>query len=294
MFRDEFIEEWNEQVPWDEEVQVLQDLVISRALVEIYSDDFLREELRFRGGTALNKIHFPEPFRYSEDIDVVRMTLGPNGAIIDRLRAVLEPWLGKGQYRPSRVASKLLFDVSNVSPVGGDNVLKLEMSYKDPEFVDPPAEKAFRIEHSWFSGSADIPTFTTEEVLAGKMRALLNRRKGRDLLDLDHALTAVDGLDVQRVVELFSKLCVMHAKRIPRAIAHERMFDKLKNIEAVIVDMRKVLPKKQADKINAEVVHEMFGNVFAAYIEKMPGKPMFEAQSRIDRLGLDIEVRKGK
>lgn len=294
MFRDEFIEEWNEQVPWDEEVQVLQDLVISRALVEIYSDDFLREELRFRGGTALNKIHFPEPFRYSEDIDVVRMTLGPNGAIIDRLRAVLEPWLGKGQYRPSRVASKLLFDVSNVSPVGGDNVLKLEMSYKDPEFVDPPAEKAFSIEHSWFSGSADIPTFTTEEVLAGKMRALLNRRKGRDLLDLDHALTAVDGLDVQRVVELFSKLCEMHAKRIPRAIAHERMFDKLKNIEAVIVDMRKVLPKKQADKINAEVVHEMFGNVFAAYIEKMPGKPMFEAQSRIDLLGLDIEVRKGK
>ncbi len=294
MFRDEFIKEWSEQVPWDEEDQVLQDLLISRALVEIYSDEFLREELRFRGGTALNKLHFPEPFRYSEDIDVVRMTLGPNGAIIDRLRAVLEPWLGKGDYRPSRVASKLLFDISNVSPVGGDNVLKLEMSYKDPEFIDPAVTKAFRIEHSWFSGSADIPTFTTEEVLAGKLRALLNRRKGRDLLDLDHALTAVEGLDVQHVVELFGKLCEIYAKKIPRAIAHERMFDKLKNIEEIMVDMMDVLPKKEADKLSEEVVHEKFKNVFEAYIEKLPGKPMFEAQSKIEQLGMDIEIRQGK
>jgi len=28
-----------------------------RASVEIFGDDFLRKELRFRGGTALNKLH---------------------------------------------------------------------------------------------------------------------------------------------------------------------------------------------------------------------------------------------
>ena len=61
---------WGHVAPWAEQRQIEQDLVISRALVEMFSDAFLREELLFRGGTALNKLHFPEPFRYSEDIDL--------------------------------------------------------------------------------------------------------------------------------------------------------------------------------------------------------------------------------
>ena len=63
---------WGSIVPWADPRQVEQDLIISRALVEIFSDEVLRETLRFRGGTALNKLHFPAPLRYSEDIDLVR------------------------------------------------------------------------------------------------------------------------------------------------------------------------------------------------------------------------------
>jgi hypothetical protein len=36
--------------PWGEQRQVEQDLIISRALVELFNDPFLREQLRFRGG----------------------------------------------------------------------------------------------------------------------------------------------------------------------------------------------------------------------------------------------------
>jgi predicted nucleotidyltransferase component of viral defense system len=63
---------WGNVAPWAEQRQVEQDLMISRAVVELFSDDFLKEELCFRGGTALNKLHFPAPLRYSEDIDLVR------------------------------------------------------------------------------------------------------------------------------------------------------------------------------------------------------------------------------
>lgn len=63
---------WGNVVPWTDPRQVEQDLVISRALVEVFGDDMLRGALRFRGGTALNKLHFPKPLRYSEDIDLVR------------------------------------------------------------------------------------------------------------------------------------------------------------------------------------------------------------------------------
>ena len=67
---------WSKTAPWAEPRQVEQDLIIARALVQLFSDPFLRGELRFRGGTALNKLHFPKPLRYSEDIDLVRTAAG--------------------------------------------------------------------------------------------------------------------------------------------------------------------------------------------------------------------------
>jgi predicted nucleotidyltransferase component of viral defense system len=50
------IAKWQEHAPWKEFAQVEQDLIISRGLVEIFSDDFLRKHLAFRGGTALHKL----------------------------------------------------------------------------------------------------------------------------------------------------------------------------------------------------------------------------------------------
>src|SRR6516162_9305519 len=96
-------------VPWAELRQVEQDLVICRALVELFNDPFLREQLRFRGGTALNKLHFPKPLRYSEDIDLTRTTKGPVGPALDRIRAMLEPWMGHGYYDLGLIGPKLTF-----------------------------------------------------------------------------------------------------------------------------------------------------------------------------------------
>jgi predicted nucleotidyltransferase component of viral defense system len=97
---------WGRTVPWAEQRQVEQDLIISRAMVELFSDDFLREQLRFRGGTALNKLHFPKPLRYSEDIDLTRTKAGRIGQVLDRVRQILEPWMGKAQFDQSKVAPK--------------------------------------------------------------------------------------------------------------------------------------------------------------------------------------------
>lgn len=99
---------WSRVAPWPEPRQVEQDLIISRAVVELFNDDLLKEQLRFRGGTALHKLHFPTPLRYSEDIDLVRTTHGGIGPILDRVREVLD-WLGQAGYHPSPVAPKLRF-----------------------------------------------------------------------------------------------------------------------------------------------------------------------------------------
>lgn len=77
MIKENYIREWYEFVPWKDMLMVEQDLIICRALVSIFSDDFLRENLAFRGGTALHKLFLhPQP-RYSEDIDLVQIHPGP-------------------------------------------------------------------------------------------------------------------------------------------------------------------------------------------------------------------------
>jgi hypothetical protein len=62
---------WRPRAPWSTDAQIEQDLVICRALVEIYSDDLAAREVAFRGGTALHKLYFEMPGRYSEDIELV-------------------------------------------------------------------------------------------------------------------------------------------------------------------------------------------------------------------------------
>lgn len=72
----DFITEWREHAPWVLDRQVEQDLVICRALVELFSRKTIADALAFRGGTALYKLHFRPAARYSEDIDLVQTSAG--------------------------------------------------------------------------------------------------------------------------------------------------------------------------------------------------------------------------
>ena len=91
----DFITEWRRQAPWTHDSQVEQDLIISRALVEMYSRSEAASMLAFRGGTAIYKLHLSPPARYSEDIDLVQVDPGPIGPALDAMREALDPWLGE-------------------------------------------------------------------------------------------------------------------------------------------------------------------------------------------------------
>ena len=93
MIPQDFIAEWKQTVPWPQNDQVEQDLIICRALVEIFNHPDLQDQLAFRGGTALFKLHLP-PLRYSEDIDLVQVYAGPIGPVMSALQGKLNPWLG--------------------------------------------------------------------------------------------------------------------------------------------------------------------------------------------------------
>lgn len=79
MIPKDFITEWRDRAPWISDHQVEQDLVISRALVELYARPTIANALAFRGGAALYKLHFRPAARYSEDIDLVQTEPGGIG-----------------------------------------------------------------------------------------------------------------------------------------------------------------------------------------------------------------------
>jgi predicted nucleotidyltransferase component of viral defense system len=259
---------WGNVVPWADQRQVEQDLIICRAIIAIFSDELLSRELRFRGGTALNKLHFVPPLRYSEDIDLVRTSAGPIGPILDRLRAVLEPWLGRAQFDQSPVAPKLRFRVDAEDGSGVPIRLKVEINTREITAFDPAASLPFNVANPWFTGNTNVQTFSREEMLATKLRALLQRDKGRDLYDLAHALERFDGLDAARVAALFIRYLEGSGQSISRAQAQERMFAKLANPRFVI-DMRPLLPAAEAEKLTEESTKELFSE----FIERIPGDP---------------------
>ena len=84
---------WRARAPWSTDAQVEQDLALSRALVDLFSDDLLGRELAFRGGTALHKLHLEPAGRYSEDIDLVQTEAGPIGPVLDAIHEALDGWL---------------------------------------------------------------------------------------------------------------------------------------------------------------------------------------------------------
>lgn len=280
---------WSTIVPWGDPRQVEQDLIIARALAELFSDPVLKEELRFRGGTALNKLHFPAPLRYSEDIDLVRTTAGPIGPILDRTRAVLEPWLGHANFDQSPVAPKLRFRVPAENDPGVQIRLKVEINTHEIEAYDPPLILPYSVENPWFAGQTEIATFSREEMLATKLRALLQRDKGRDLFDLSHALDVFHGLNVARVVECFGLYLARADQRIPRAEAERRMFGKLSK-PTFLRDMRPLLPPSVADRLDEESIKGAFARVFSTFIQRVPGDAWSRTDEMTERFGIRIET----
>ncbi|WP_308163784.1 nucleotidyl transferase AbiEii/AbiGii toxin family protein [Bradyrhizobium sp. SRL28] len=70
---------------------------------------------------------------------------------------------------------------------------------------------------------------SNEELLSTKLRALLQCHKGRDLIDIAHALDIFEGFDASTTVEVLGKYLAAGGISISRAEAEKRMFTKLNN-----------------------------------------------------------------
>ena len=223
MIPQDFISEWKKAVPWSQNDQVEQDLIVCRALVEIFSHPDLAENLAFRGGTALFKLHLP-PVRYSEDIDLVQVHPGPIGAVMSALQEKLNPWLGNPKRKQGEGRVTLTYRVT--SEEGAPLKLKVEINSREHFTVLGFEKRDFAVDSRWFSGSASILTYPLDELLGTKVRALYQRKKGRDLFDLWTAFATAKA-QPERVIDCFLRYMENEGRRVSRAEFERNLLAKL-------------------------------------------------------------------
>lgn len=113
-----YITEWQKNAPWQNNAQVEQDLVIERALVEIFSNDLIQKNLAFRGGTVLHKMFLNPQVRYSEDIDLVQINKTGIGSLLSDIRKILSFIDKKPRYKATENNNTLTFRFnSEIDPV---------------------------------------------------------------------------------------------------------------------------------------------------------------------------------
>jgi len=209
-----YIAKWQQHAPWKEFAQVEQDLILSRALVEIFSDGFLRENLAFRGGTALHKLYLSPATRYSEDIDLVQIKPGPIKPIMQRIGEVVTFFEEKRTTQIRGHGAKALYRfTSEYEEI--KMRLKLEINCKEHFNILNWVNFPFSVESEWFSGDAKIRTYNINELLGTKLRALYQRSKGRDLFDLDYARKKID-LNYEQIIACFKEyISLATGKRPP-------------------------------------------------------------------------------
>lgn len=189
-------------VPWAAQYQVEQDLLLCRAMVALFDDKFLNSQIAMRGGTLLHKVHLAPAARYSEDIDLVVVGSRPASHVRLAIRRVLAEVLGtpktsvwdtlklaiRNTVKPSRVLRMTYSARSIIEPARTlEIVVEANVTERKPHraVVAMPFSFPFRGQ----SVETQIKAFDIHEMLGTKMRALFQRKRGRDLFDLYWALT---------------------------------------------------------------------------------------------------------
>jgi Nucleotidyl transferase AbiEii toxin, Type IV TA system len=126
---------------------------------------------------------------------------------------------------------------------------------------------------------AEIASFEPEELFGTKLPALLQRRRNRDLFDLHQGLEQVP-LAPRKIVACFDHYLALEGKPITRAIAEQRMLEKL--TQSLTEDVAPMLPSgvpwSDADAIQA------FERVWTELIARISGEGWKLADAVIEEL----------
>lgn len=164
---------------------VEKDYALTWILYGLSKTEF-KKDFIFKGGTALRKIYFPD-WRYSEDLDFtlskkfnadelreainkINNSLSETAGIILRIKSL--------HVNPEYAQIKIQYS----GPLKGKNTIKLDLSFNEPIIL---ATENGDI-HSEYTDKEKLSVlvYPLEEILAEKIRSILQRAKTRDYYDV--------------------------------------------------------------------------------------------------------------
>ncbi|MBI4334556.1 MAG: nucleotidyl transferase AbiEii/AbiGii toxin family protein [Chloroflexi bacterium] len=163
-----------------------KDYVITEALRALSKVPSLNELLVFKGGTALRKAYFAD-WRYSEDLDFS----SKRDMKEDELRKGLDKWyLQVEQASQVRLTTKMLHKPDGytrvrtqfIGPLAYPGMIFMDLSFDEPVCLEPEQRRI--LTEPFSPGGEKVLAYPLEELLAEKMRSLLQRGKSRDYYDV--------------------------------------------------------------------------------------------------------------
>ncbi len=175
---------------------VEKDYVISKALMALSKDKEFQNNFVFKGGTALKKCYYPQ-WRFSEDIDltaaaklktkgiktIFQKAVDAESQLFGIPMRVMEysqyPKTGNGIITAQL---KLGYDGPLRKASGQKNNIRVDISFDEKLHTHPVDKTIFKIYTDDID--ATIKVYSLEEIIAEKLRSILQRGKSRDYYDV--------------------------------------------------------------------------------------------------------------
>lgn len=261
--------DWQSLAPWPNTQLVEHDLILTRAICELYQNPVIQENLVFRGGTALHKLFFNEAGRFSEDLDFVQLKSMPIGQIIDAIRSCLDSWLGKPKWMQNQGRFTLYYQFETEAKPVINRKVKIEINTREHFNCYPIIKKPFSVKSEWYSSSLEVTTYSIEELLGTKLRALYQRKKGRDLYDFWYVTKHYPSkIDHESIIKTFQEYMKFSGQIVTRAEFEKNIMNK--SIDNVFINdifpLLATTNKVEYDQAQA------FNNILIDFIARLPGE----------------------
>ena len=163
-----------------------KDYVLTEVLKALSQVPRLNEDFVFKGGTALRKVYFSN-WRYSEDLDfTVKHDVNK-----EELRQALDSWyLQVEQASQIRLTTKQLYKTGGyarirtqfMGPLSYPGMIYMDLSFDEPLCLEPECRNV--LTNPFPNEERAVQVYPLEELLAEKIRSLLQRGKSRDYYDV--------------------------------------------------------------------------------------------------------------
>lgn len=181
----------------------------------------------------------------------------------------MDSWLGEPSWKQNAGRFVLYYRFeTEVQPITQMRI-KIEINTREHVAVQGFHSYPFRLNSPWLDKAASVTSYQLEELLGTKLRALYQRKKGRDLFDLANSLQNFNSLNIDTVVQCFNYYLETEYKVVSRAEFEKNLTAKVKDARFA-QDIFPLLPVVVRSQYQPE---RAFEQVMDKVIAMLPGEP---------------------